>query len=60
MNILETGLIVELFVLPSLISMTRNVKLGEFQIGQIDTICHRLKYIYIILKWIIMEAEVIE
>ena len=40
--------------------MTKNVKLVQFQIGQIDTICHRLKCIYIIAKWIIIEAEVIE
>lgn len=40
--------------------MTRKVKLVWFQIGQRDPICHRLKCIYIIAKWIIMEAEVIE
>ena len=47
--------------LPSpLLSMTRSKKLVQFQIGQIDTICHRLKCIYIIAKWIIIDAEVIE
>lgn len=40
--------------------MTSTVKLGQFQIEQIDTICHRWKCIYIIAKWIIIEAEVIE
>lgn len=40
--------------------MTRNGKLVQFQIRQIDTIGHRLKYIYIIVRWIIVEVEVIE
>ena len=60
MNLYAISLIVELFVLSSLISMTKNVRLVQFQIGQIDTICHRLKCIYIIAKWIIIEEEVIE
>lgn len=40
--------------------MTRNEKLVQFQIRQIGTIGHGLKYIYIIVKWIITEIEVME
>ena len=40
--------------------MTLTVKLIQFQVGQLDTICHRLKCIYIIAKWITIKAEVTE